>query len=361
MPEWVKASAALPPALEEDRVLTDPQVQAWQERGFTLVDGVLPGDLVTRATADATRVFPRAGSPETEAVTDFGSMGKMEFPAESEAVNASTLHPRLLRALAQLLGVKGADLRLTQADLWPKYGRDTNSGADRDNTDQRMHVDYPNHTLTHPPPWGSPEAVEIILYLSDVDDCGGATALVPRSGDHDPAYAYPIVNTPGVGRLEWINDRSHAEAYLSEAAPEIAEWRAKHLYPREVRARFQVGTILFYRQDTWHRGTPLARGAMRLVHNMTFRRAGGEWISTLHSGWAWAMYRRSKVMERLIASATVEPRCVLGFPEPGHPYWTTETVAAVSARYGALGIDMTAYEQALPGSERHARTQRRGC
>ncbi len=81
MPEWVKASAALTPALEEDRVLTDAQVQAWREQGFTLVDGVIPGDLLTRATADATRLFPPAGSPETEAVTDFGSMGKIWFHA----------------------------------------------------------------------------------------------------------------------------------------------------------------------------------------------------------------------------------------------------------------------------------------
>jgi hypothetical protein len=52
-------------------------------------------------------------------------------------------------------------------------------------------------------------------------------------------------------------------------------------------------------------------------------------------------------MERLIAKASVEQRCVLGFPRPGHSYWTQETIAAVQARYGSLGIDMTPYAHAL--------------
>ena len=36
------------------------------------------------------------------------------------------------------------------------------------NRDQRMHMDYPNHYLTHPPPWNQPEAVAAILYFDDV-------------------------------------------------------------------------------------------------------------------------------------------------------------------------------------------------
>jgi hypothetical protein len=77
---------------------------------------------------------------------------------------------------------------------------------------------------------------------------------------------------------------------------------------------------------------------------MTFRRAESEWISTLHKGWAWAMYRPSQNMEKLIATASVEQRCVLGFPPPGHAYWNADTRAALAARYGPWGIDLTPYE-----------------
>ncbi|NRA04541.1 MAG: phytanoyl-CoA dioxygenase family protein [Myxococcales bacterium] len=338
---------ALPPQGSGARVLGETQVSAWREQGFVLVDGVFPDSLLRRACEAAASSFPDADTPEAEVVNDFGSSGVLEFPAEAPAVNQLTLHPRVLNAVGQLLGSEVVDLRLTQSDLWAKYGRAAKPGGDRDNSDQRMHTDYPNHTLTHPPPWYEPEAVELILYLSDVDDCGGATALVPRTGSDDPAYVWPISNMPGVGDLEWINDRSAAEAALRDRAPEIAHFRDTHLYPREVRARFRVGSVLFYRHDTWHRGTPLHRGSRRFAQNMTFRKSGSEWISVLQRGWAWAMYRRSGVMEKLLANASVEQRCVLGFPGPGHPYWTPATLAAVAARFGPLGMDLTPYARAL--------------
>ena len=62
-------------------------------------------------------------------------------------------------------------MRLAQTEVWPKYGRtDSRHVTDEDdNNDQRIHSDYPRYTLTHPPPWYEPEAVSVILYLSDVD------------------------------------------------------------------------------------------------------------------------------------------------------------------------------------------------
>lgn len=343
----IDPSEALAPGSPSHDVLARCQVEQWREQGFALVGGVLPADLLREAREDAAAAFPSAGSAEAEAMHDFGGRGRMVFPTSSAAVNAITLHPRLLRAAAQLLGVPVAELRLTQSEVWPKYGRREKAGGEGDNLDQRMHVDYPNHTLAHPPPWDAPEAVELIVHLDDAEACGGATALVPRTGPDDPAYAWPIACTPGVGALDWVNDRASAEAYLERKAPEIARWRARHLYPREVEARHRRGSVLFYRHDTWHRGTPVAPGAVRFAQNLTFRKAGSEWISVLHPGWAWAMYQPSRVMERLVATASVEQRCVLGFPGPGHPYWTRATVAAVAARYGPLGMDVSPYQEAL--------------
>ncbi len=315
------------------------QINSWRERGFALVDGLLPQELIEAIASEAGAAYPPAGSAEAEAYRDFGSEGRMAFPSECEAFNELTLHPSLLAAVTALLGVGVRDIRLTQSDLWPKYGHARRGGND----DQRIHVDYPNHTLVHPPRWDAPEAVELILYLSDVDDCGGATAVVPREGADDPAYRWPIVDTPGVGRFDWVNDRRRAEAHVANRSPETARFRAEHLYAREQLARFSRGTVLLYRHDTWHRGTPLYEGTRRIAWNMTFRLAASEWINVLQPGWAWAMYRRSQVMERLIATASVDQRCVLGFPAPGHAYWNHDTVAAVEARFGPLGFDASPY------------------
>ncbi|MBT7538094.1 MAG: hypothetical protein HN683_02060, partial [Gammaproteobacteria bacterium] len=68
-----------------------------------------------------------------------------------------------------------------------------------------------------------------------------------------------------------------------------------------------------------------------------------EWISTLHIGWAWQAYRDNKFLERLIAGASLNQRAVLGFPQPGSPYWCEETLQAVEARYGMFGFDITPY------------------
>ncbi len=308
-----------------------------------MVDGIFPDPLIEELRHRATVRFPEPGTPEAAATSEFGAL---TFPAKLSSFNQVTLHPRLLTATAQLLDVAVGELRLTQSDLWPKYGSRERTGGIYDIQDQRIHVDYPNHSLVHPAPWDRPEAVELILYLSDSEDCGGATAVVPRSGPDDPAYRWPIVDSPGIGDLRWLNDRTSSESYLAEVRPELVGWR-QALYEREQLVRFTPGTVLFYRHDTWHRGTPLKPGGIRLAHNITYRRAECEWISTVHPGWAWGMYYEDQRMERLIASTTPDQRAVLGFPQPGSPYWCDETLEAVHARYGPLGFDIGPYQEGM--------------
>lgn len=337
---WFYASPAQP----DGDVLTEAHISAWRKQGFALVSGIIEPQLISELAADGAAHFPPAGSPEAEDFNNFGA--NLVFPNDSQALTDITLHPRLLQAVAELLAVPVHDLRLTQSDVWPKYGRATRSGGKYDHSDQRMHVDYPNHMLTHPAEWQRPEAVEIIVYYSDVQACGGATAVVPREGDEDPAYRWPIVDSPGIAAKPYINDRQSAEADLAARDPDVARWRAS-LYERELYTHYQPGDVLLYRHDTWHRGTPMRPGAFRLAHNLTYRRADCEWISTLHVGWAWSAYRTPGYLEKLIAQASLEQRAVLGFPQPGSAYWTEATIAAVAARNAAFGMDMTPYRAAL--------------
>lgn len=325
--------------------LSGAQMQQWRSQGYVLVDGLLPPDLVDEVAAYGRERFAAPDSAESEEVRDFGS--PCVFPSSNPAFDAVTLHPRILGAVAQLLdrGVDG--LRLTQSNLWPKYGRRRGSEeADQyDNNDQRIHVDYPNHTLTHPTPWERPEAIEAIVYYGTFAECGGATAVVPRSGADDPAYTWPIVASPGIGELPWVNDRTRAEAALARHRPDWVELRER-LYEREVYTGYRRGTVLLYRHDTWHRGTPLAPGTMRVAQNLTFRKAECEWIGTMHEGWAWKMYRADQYTERLVAAATPSQRTVLGFPAPDSSYWCPQTLSAVVARYGPFGFDPDPYQAA---------------
>jgi hypothetical protein len=192
------------------------------------------------------------------------------------------LHTRLLRAVHQLLGTEADGVRLSQCDLWGKQGTagDTNTAFTKySNSDQRIHCDYPNHSLVMPPLWESPEVVSMIIYYDDSGEVGGETRVVPREGPNDPAYhhldcasdnastsdngsgsgsgsgsAFPLLLTPGArADLPWVNDCTHAEAGLREDFPEVYRFRQQHLYPRERKVGFETGSVLFYRHDLWHR------------------------------------------------------------------------------------------------------------
>ena len=101
-------------------------------------------------------------------------------------------------------------------------------------------------------PPAQPEAVATITYFTDMEpgsedsDDSGATALSPG----------PLIKAPGGG--------------VSRAEPE-------DVYASEVLGRFRVGTVLFYRMDFWHRGTPLRAGAVRRTAHNVWRRADAEW------------------------------------------------------------------------------------
>jgi hypothetical protein len=84
--------------------------------------------------------------------------------------------------------------------------------------------------------------------------------------------------------------------------------------------------------------------------NLTFKKAQSEWISVLHQGWAWSMYRKNLQVEKLIAQSTVQQRALLGFPNPGNRYWNKQTLMAVLARYGELGFDIEPYYNAYAGN-----------
>jgi hypothetical protein len=328
-------------AVNPGKRLSSDQISQWREQGYTFVSGLTDPDSIDALASAAKLFYPQPGSEEAAKVTDFGSTGAMNFPSQVKPLNQVTLDESLLQAVAEFLGESVADIRLSQSDVWAKYGHGEKKGI-QDNADQRIHIDYPNHTIAHPTPWHKPEAVEMIIYLSDAEDNHGGTAVVPRQGIDDPAYRWPIIDSPGIGDLRYINDKDAAETYFAAQRPELASWR-QALYDREKRTAYKKGDVLFYRHDTWHRGTPLSNNGSRVVHNITYRKAASEWISTLHVGWAWQAYRDNKFLERLIAGASIDQRAVLGFPQPGSDYWCEETLRAVEARYGMFGFDVTPY------------------
>ncbi|HAY65471.1 MAG TPA: hypothetical protein DCY36_05535 [Acidimicrobiaceae bacterium] len=78
--------------------LTGLQIEQWHTKGFALIDGLIPHDLLNNLLAEAKELFPGIGSKEAAQITDFGE--GMVFPSSSVSLNDLTLHPRLLMASA---------------------------------------------------------------------------------------------------------------------------------------------------------------------------------------------------------------------------------------------------------------------
>jgi hypothetical protein len=179
--------------------------------------------------------------------------------------------------------------------------------------EQLLHVDYGNHTLVVPRTDPGYQQLELFVYLSDVTAGTAATRMVSR---------------------QLTGEIPVERAYLS--TEEYA-----HLYEAEVPAVGGSGSVLAYRPDVYHRGVRMtAPAAARFMLHVSFKPVATDWLGSQ----AWPSAAEGLAWHRFMQTPTVEQLSVLGFPEPGHPYWTDETLRGVAARYPLL--DMTAWRLA---------------
>jgi hypothetical protein len=279
----------------------------WETDGWCLLDDFLPRAAIDAAQEQLTSVFPTAEGfasdqdPERNAPfrTDSHSVTP-RFPFQKGAFNDLVLHDRLIDLAEQLLGL--TDLRLYQAILSAKYSE----GAESD--EQLLHVDYGNHTLVVPRAELGYQHLELFVYLSDVTAASGATRMVSRT----LTGHVPIERT-----------------YLSMT--DYAD-----LYDAEIPAEGAAGSVLAYRPDVFHRGVRVtAPATARFMAHVSFKPAQTDWLGSQ----AWPGAAEDLAWHRFANAATVRQLSLLGFPPPGHPYWTEETLAGVAARYP--GLDLT--------------------
>jgi hypothetical protein len=291
----------------------------WDADGWYLLEGLFGREEVSAAQAALPALFPTAQEFAADTEPDRNAPFREDshrvmwrFPFEDAALNRLVVHDRVVDLAEGLLGVATPELRLYQASISAKYG----GGAPSD--DQLLHADYGNHTLVVPRHERGYQQLEMFLYLSDVTPETGATRMVPLHRTRD----IPVERT-----------------YLS-----LRDYAA--LYAAEVPASGPAGSILVYRPDVYHRGVRLQKpGTARFVMHLSYKPTGTDWLGSLalpHAGEDMAWYR-------FVAGASERQLTVLGFPAPGHPYWTPETLAGVAARYPML--DLAPWRDAVDGAE----------
>ena len=288
--------------------------QQWDTAGWCVIEEVIPPDHLAAAQRALPALFPTAEQcadnvdPDRSRVFRDGTDAPMpQFPFEQGALNRVVLHDALIDLAQLLLG--SDDVRVYQAGAIAKY---SDGSPDHD---QLLHVDYANHTLVVPRADLGYQHLETFVYLSDVTPETAATRFVSR----EHTAGIPIERT-----------YLHLEDYAD-------------LYALEQSASGPAGSVLAYRPDVYHRGVPLmAKRAARFMLAVAFKPAATDWIG-YH---AFPARAEDMAWHRFMRRATVRQLNVLGFPQPGDAYWTSDTLAGVSARYPSL--DMTPWHQAMP-------------
>ncbi|TDB88510.1 hypothetical protein E1264_11255 [Actinomadura sp. KC216] len=302
----------------------DEAARQWRQDGFVILPGYLSEEALRPAVDELELLFPSAQGfhdgtdSRRERFLGDEFAGIDSFPFESTQISLLAVHDDLIRLAEKLLG--GNDLRLYSAEAWAKY----TGAADYD---QDLHRDYLAHTVLVPSTADEYRQLEMFIFLVDVPEDLGPPHLVPKTHTANLAakpnwYPRQTLNVP------------EETGFVAESPP--------HLYDQEVSAAGPAGTVVAFDLGTFHRGTGLTRpGGARYSMHVNYRRAAAEW-GNRH---AWADRSHEPAWYRFVAQADPRQLELFGFPPPGHPYWTAETLAGVALRYP--GLDMAPWRETV--------------
>ncbi len=293
--------------------IEDAHVAHYREHGYVIVERFLDPEALAAARSEIDAYLPGwlayADDPRGERPPRWDETSRpranVRFPFPGRTLNAITLHPELRRFASLMCGSQ--QIFCEQSDLTYKC---RGHFSDRD---QHMHMDYPNHTLAYPP--GTPDywQTTYLLYYTDVTASCAPTAVC--SWQH---YA---------GEVHW------PPLYRREDRPALYEHEQHVIVP--------AGSLLAYSVRTFHRGTAFLSDGARVGQFISYSPARCPWLGIV--GWAEQAIRPE--FRPWIEQASPQEREVLGFPPPGHPYWSEESLRGISARYP--GMNLTPYRNGM--------------
>jgi hypothetical protein len=285
----------------------DSKLAELETQGFTIVEGFVEPDILAAAREALFAIHPNpeayfadpAAHPRM-AMSQFSGIDL--FPYPSWALNRLVVLDGLLDAARRFLG--DDDIELYKVELWAKY-------AGAVDYEQRLHRDYGNHTLVVPSSDPRYRQLTTFILLSDVTEADAPTKVVPLAHSRDIPLEPRILPQGALADVE-----------IPVVGP--------------------AGTLFMYRTDVLHRGTGFSKpGRSRFVMLCDFKRRGPAWLGKI----AWPDRAERKGWREAMSRMTPEQRDIFGFPRPGDPYWTEETIAGVQARYPHM--DMSPYRSAM--------------
>ena len=154
----------------------------WIDEGVIVIEDIFDISEIKKIQIDFEKMYGDAsqskeryktnhtGSESEVYKNQFEFIDTLPFQASLE-MNLLSLHPELIDLSRKLLD--SVDVHLYQSHTWAKFGN-------RTDYNQYLHCDFNNHTLTVPTIGINAEAVNYLIYLSDVDEKNGPFCYVSK-------------------------------------------------------------------------------------------------------------------------------------------------------------------------------------
>ena len=326
--------------------LSPAQLAAFRRDGWLLVPGAF-GEEQTRAARVAMerlyygdRTFEEWLPVESSSASDTTTthvppeLGQEEhrarFPVGVAALDDLVEHEPFLDIIEQCMGERAA---FCDAHLFLRAG-----ATDRrypQNKHSGFHMDHNTNCWLPPAPGAAFGYINATAYLSDVTaDCA---PMLVCSGSHLAAAAITS-NLTEPGQPWAASDSGDSATYpFVEDIREVPELSAP------VPAVGPAGSCLVYSSYLFHAAQPFTnKRAQRVLWSWSCAPASTHPWQTLRS--AWSPDERP-AMTPFIQGTTPRVRSLFGWPEPGHAYYTVETLALLARLFPRM--DLAPYYNAL--------------
>ena len=321
--------------------LTKEQIDQFHQDGFIIVDDVFDQKDAEAAFVEMEKIFygksfdeylaefDETGVTEpvepktTGAISHYGETqyGRPQFPAGIEALDRLIENNDWLDMYEQCLGTQ--DLSYCNGHLFLRSGPTDKRHAEH--PWQGYHID--NATNNFLPPHRETDLYHYVnssIYLHDVPDDCAPMQIIPGS-HHQIMDLLPKLirdgNWAGRGGIKDIRK-----------VPEFAD---------PVPATGKAGSVRFNSSFGVHAAIPFEnKRRQRGYSTFSFCRADtSQWIKLSN------LWREQEYSVPFWKNTTPRVRSLFGWPKPGHPYYTVETLDLLSEWYP--GIDLTSYQDKL--------------
>jgi len=276
----------------------------WIDEGVVVIEDLFDVSEIKKVQIDFEKMYGDAsqsedryeanhtGSESELYKNQFEFIDTLPFQASVD-MNLLSLHPKLIDLSRKLLN--SADIQLYQSHTWAKFG-------ERADYNQYLHCDFNNHTLTVPPIGINAEAVNYLIYLSDV-------------GEENGPFRY-------------VNKKD-SNKVLGDRCLNVDKKKYFKLEEKEKPVYGKAGTVIAYSLDTFHRGTNLTkkkghRYSMSVSYKLARTNSIGFHVWQVSPKRDWS---------QIINNGSPDQLGCLGIPLPGSSFWNEITIKQTEARW----------------------------